>query len=366
MNNGIYKFNEVDITSNTIGGKAKNLAILTQNNFPVPDGFIVSLDAFNDNKLTKEAIATINKLIDKKYKYAVRSSAMVEDSENESWAGQFESYLNVTPDKIIEKINECHNSKKERAISYGKDKDHFDIAVIVQKMVDADYAGVAFSKNPINGKNEIVTEYIKGLGEDLVSGRKDPVQVIIKNNKEVNNVPFDIKLLSKYVKNIVKIYNNKPQDIEYAVSNNKIYILQSRPITTNVKKTDEVIELGLPEELFFWGPSRAEAKYMSDFCAGMELFFEYLNQNKGLPKPPVTLCLFSNHQFVWLNTSNEFMEFTNDMFNYYEKNIDIDEDIKKFNKLKNKGDLVNAFYQTEMAEFALYGAETEIFKTYWI
>ena len=101
---------------------------------------------------------------------------------------------------------------------------------------------------------------------------------------------------------------------------------------------------------------------MSDFFKGIELFFEKLNKEKELPNPPITLCLFSNHQMVWLNRSDEFSKFTKEVFNYYEKNIDIDEDIKKFNEIKNKGDLVKAFYQTEMAEFALYGAETEIYQ----
>lgn len=362
MNNGIYRFNEVDINSNCIGGKARNLAILTQNGFPVPEGFVISTKAFDNNKLSNESISLIQSLIDKGSFYAVRSSAMVEDAENESWAGQFETYLNVNANEIIDKIYECHNSKKDRAISYANGEDVFDIAVVVQKMVKAEYAGVAFSKNPVSGEDEIITEYVKGLGEDLVSGKKDPVQIIINKDLEKDNIPFDIYKLEKYIKKIVEVYNGVPQDIEYAVSNGNIYILQSRPITTTKEKDDEVIELGSPEDLFYWGPSKAESIYMSDFFAGMEDFFDMLNKNKEMPKPPVTLCLFSNHQMVWLNRAESFGNFVKEMFLYYEKNIDIDEDINKWNKLKDKKDLVKAFNQTEFAEFALYGAEGEIFK----
>lgn len=358
MNYGIYKFSEVDINSNNIGGKARNLAILTQNGFPVPDGFVVSTKAFSNNKLNEETINYIESLIDKDSLYAVRSSAMVEDASNESWAGQFESFLNVKPKDIIDKIYECHNSKKERAVSYANGEDVFDIAVIVQKMIDAEYAGVVFSKNPVNGENEIITEYVKGLGEDLVSGKKDPIQAVIKDDTDA---PFDILKLKEYVNKIVKVYNGIPQDIEYAISNNIIYILQSRPITTNIEKEDEVIELGSPEDLFYWGPSKAESIYMSDFFAGMEDFFEMLNSNKDMPKPPVTLCLFSNHQMVWLNRAEVFGNFVKEIFLYYEKNINIDEDYNKWIELKNKKDLVKAFNQTEFAEFALYGAEGEIF-----
>ena len=361
MNNGIYKFNEVDINSNKIGGKARNLAILTQNGFHVPSGFVISTDAFiNNNKLSEESMDYIESLLDKDSEYAVRSSAMVEDAANESWAGQFESYLNVKPEEIIDKIYECHNSKKDRAVSYANGEDVFDIAVVVQKMINAEYAGVVFSKNPVNGEDEIITEYVKGLGEDLVSGKKDPIQVIISDDLEKDNIPFDIMILKEYVNKIISVYNGIPQDIEYAVSEGNIYILQSRPITTNKEKDKEVIELGSPEDLFYWGPSKAESIYMSDFFSGMEEFFDMLNKNEDMPKPPVTLCLFSNHQMVWLNNSEDFGNFVKEIFLYYEKNIDIDEDINKWNELKNK-DLVKAFNKTEFAEFALYGAEGEIF-----
>ncbi len=362
MNNGVYKFKDVDINSKHIGGKAKNLAILTQKGFPVPDGFVVSTKAFKNNELIKESIEEIERLIDKDCLYAVRSSAMVEDAINESWAGQFESYLNVKPKEIIDKIYECYNSKKDRVISYANGEDVFDIAVVVQKMVSAEYAGVAFSKNPVNGKNEIITEYVKGLGEGLVSGKKDPVQIIINDDLKNTNIPFEIKKLKDYILKIVSVYNDVPQDIEYAVSDGKIYILQSRPITTDISNDEKTMELGSPEDLFYWGPSKAESIYMSDFFEGMEKFFDMLNKNYDMPKPPITLCLFSNHQMVWLNRTDVFSNFVKEMFLYYEKNVDVDEDINQWKELKNKKDLVKAFYQTEMAEFALYGAEGEIFE----
>ena len=361
MDYGVYRFNDVDVNSNCIGGKARNLAILTQNGFPVPSGFVVSTKAFKSKELIKEAIEEIERLIDRDSLYAVRSSAMVEDAENESWAGQFESFLNVKSKDIIDKIYECHNSKKERAISYANGEDVFDIAVVVQEMVNAEYAGVAFSKNPVTGENVIVTEYVEGLGEDLVSGRKDPIQITIDTDVNNHSIPFDIIKLKDYVLKIVDIYNNTPQDIEYAVSKNNIYILQSRPITTDVSNDVDTIKLGEIDELFFWGPSKADPKYMSDFFAGIELFFEMLSKDKKLPKPPKTLCLFSNHQMVWLNKAIDFADFCKQMFIYYENNIDIDEDIEKWKQYRDKNDLVSAFYQTEWAEFALYGAETEIF-----
>lgn len=360
MKLGVYLLDQVDITSQMLGGKAKNLAILMQNNFPVPNGFAVTLEAFNGDVLNKNAISQINNLIDKEKTYAVRSSALSEDALNESWAGQFESFLNVSQKDIIEKIVDCHNSKKSRAIAYSNDSEDFQIAVVVQEMLKPDYAGVIFTKNPITGADEMITEYIEGLGEDLVSGRKDPVQIIISKNSDLPNCPFDLESLCTIANKIVETFNGIPQDIEYAVVNGKIYILQSRPITTHNFVEENKQQLGTPEELFFWGPSRAEPKYMSDFHAGIEIFYNKLLKNKNMPQPPVTLILFNDHKVVWLLNENRFSKFTHEMFKYYEANCNIDDDIKHWNDFVDNKDLVSAFLQTEMAEFALYGAETEI------
>lgn len=360
MESGVYLLEQTDITSSVLGGKAKNLSILTQHNFPVPRGFVVTLEAFNGSVLKKDAITKINSLIDKEKLYAVRSSALSEDAENESWAGQFESFLNVSEKDIIEKIVDCHNSKKSRAIAYSNNSQDFQIAVVVQEMLKNDYAGVIFTKNPITGEDEMITEYIEGLGEDLVSGRKDPNQIIISKNSKLADCPFDLKELCAIANKIVDTFNGVPQDIEYGVVDGKIYILQSRPITTDFSMEENKIELGKPEELFFWGPSRAEPKYMSDFHAGIDIFYNKLLKNPNMPQPPITLILFHDHKVVWLLNSNEFSKFTHEMFEYYEANCNIDKDMEEWKKHVNSKDLVSAFLTTEMAEFALYGAETEI------
>ena len=184
--------------------------------------------------------------------------------------------------------------------------------------------------------------------------------VLLLKNSETPETVFDAEKLCNIANTIVDIFEGVPQDIEYAVSNGEIYILQARPITTSTSLSAAKIELGLPEELFFWGPSRAVPKYMSDFFAGIELFYENLLSKPKLPKPPVTLALFYNQKMVWLNRAEEFSRFTHEIFNYYEANGDIDKDIEKWQTFVNNNDLVSAFFETEMCEFALYGAETEI------
>jgi len=363
MKSKVYSLETVDFNFEGLGGKAINLAKLIQNKFQVPTGFVVTLEAFERGELKLSSISEIEKLINIEKLYAVRSSALAEDSNNESWAGQFESFLNVSAREVIEKVTNCHNSKKSRAIAYGGADQKFKIAVVVQEMVKPDYSGVIFTKNPITGADEMVTEFIEGLGEDLVSGRKDPNQIIIQKNIEIcekSKAPFDLKRLYFIANEIVTVFDGVPQDIEYAIVNGEIYILQSRPITTNIEIDEDIIELGLPEELFFWGPSHAKPKYMSDFFAGIEMFFKKLLSQPNLPKPPVTLSLFHDEKMVWLNRSDEFSRFTHEMFNYYEEKGNINEDIEKWKGFVEKGDLVSAFFTTEMCEFALYGAETEI------
>lgn len=95
------------------GGKSANLAKLLQDNLPVPSGFVVGLGAFDENgKLAEQATQKITELTDSSKLYAVRSSALAEDAEGASWAGQFETFLNTSPAEVVAKVEECHNSAK--------------------------------------------------------------------------------------------------------------------------------------------------------------------------------------------------------------------------------------------------------------
>ncbi len=122
-----------------VGGKAAHLAKMLQDGLPVPAGFAVSLDAFNQDGILLESLKPeIERLLDTYKLYAVRSSALAEDTKGASWAGQFESFLDTIPKNVITKIEECHNSAKERARAYAKEQATdavFDIAVVVQEMV---------------------------------------------------------------------------------------------------------------------------------------------------------------------------------------------------------------------------------------
>ena len=289
------------------GGKIKGLFELEEHGFTVPEWFGVSPEIFYDN--IEEDISSFNdkneiiKLTDKfqfgensiqildaaeklgaaEY-YAVRSSARSEDSEKFSFAGQLESFLYVKKEDIEIYIKKVWESMfADHIYEYGKNN-NIDIKyelpfVIVQRMINSESAGVAFSKNPVNGNNEAVISAVYGLGSSLVNGETSGDTYIVslesrdilskqinekeimhvldnKNGSGIINTGTDIEkrnaqvLNDDYIKKIALIVkeaeekSGSPRDIEWGIENGEIYILQSRPVTAlgkNRKKEREII-----------------------------------------------------------------------------------------------------------------------------
>ncbi|MFH1990278.1 MAG: PEP/pyruvate-binding domain-containing protein, partial [Patescibacteria group bacterium] len=174
-----------------------------------------------------------------KTKYvAVRSSATAEDSLSASWAGQLESYLNVTEKNLIKSIEKCRVSiNSPRAVAYRREKKlgnkKISVAVVVQKMIQSKTSGVCFTVNPVTGdRNEMVIEAGPGFGEAIVGGKIIPkTYVIHKKNLKFPHKFIGFGNLYSICLKIEKLFKY-PQDIEWAIAKGKIYILQSRPITT--------------------------------------------------------------------------------------------------------------------------------------
>lgn len=228
----------------------------------ISNQIISILDKCNISDSIQNKIVDNYKLLNSK-EVAVRSSATSEDGKNHAWAGQLETFLNVDESNIIEAVKKCWCSIfSPRALFYRlKNNDVSDIAVavVVQEMVQSEESGIAFSINPAtNNKNEIVIEAVLGLGEAIVSGKVSPDTYIIDKSKStilskeikeqkiklVNNNWITIedgnrqKLgdnkileLENTIKEIENLYGY-PVDVEWGIQNNKIYILQCRPITT--------------------------------------------------------------------------------------------------------------------------------------
>ncbi|TFG01302.1 MAG: phosphoenolpyruvate synthase, partial [Promethearchaeota archaeon] len=204
---------------------------------------------------------------------AVRSSATAEDLPGASFAGQQDTYLGVDRENYLEAVKKCWASLFTARAIYYRENNDFDhmkvgIAVIVQKLIDSEVSGVAFTRHPSSGDDEVIIEAGLGLGEAVVAGNitpdtyeVDPEEWRIKN-KEIKKQSFKIvrdvnetkeidlseeegnkqKLpddkivkLAKICKEIERYYDDQGQDIEWAYSD-KLYIVQSRPITTIKKK----------------------------------------------------------------------------------------------------------------------------------
>ncbi len=203
---------------------------------------------------------------------AVRSSATAEDLPDASFAGQQETFLNMKgEDQVFEAVRKCWASLYgARAIFYrveqGFEHEKVNISVTVQKMVKSEKSGVMFSSHPSTGEPEVIIEAAWGLGESVVSGSVSPDNYVVdRTNKKIQNkfiaskeimivrdektgetvtkkVPADMKeklvlsdeeiLKLAAQAEVLEKHYGIPQDIEWAFENGKMFILQSRPITT--------------------------------------------------------------------------------------------------------------------------------------
>ncbi|MBZ7964566.1 PEP/pyruvate-binding domain-containing protein [Campylobacter sp. 2457A] len=296
------------------GGKGANLAKLTKAGFKVPQGFIISVKAYykfiENNKNVKNLIESFNhtfdyqdldklekqskilrkafleldfdeqflkefdenlKEFDENTAFSVRSSSTMEDLNSAAFAGAHDTFLNIYGrDEILKHIKLCFASLwQSRAILYREEKNFFQneacMAVVVQKMVNADFAGVSFSINPVKNRNdEILINANYGLGESVVSGEfnvdeyslsksdfsllsthiaKKEICIIQdklgtkeeKVSKEKQEIPC---LTEEKLRQIAKLncevenYYAFAQDIEWAIEKNELYLLQARAITT--------------------------------------------------------------------------------------------------------------------------------------
>lgn len=295
-----------------VGGKASNLGEMIKAGLPVPGGFVVLTLAyqgfvkennlqrniskiiekidFNDTAKLEKVFETIqnwfkdskipedikNEIASAYQKLgggavAIRSSATAEDLPGSSFAGQYDTYLNICGiEGICEAVKKCFASLwNTRAMSYRAKQDISDDelshAVVVQKLVNGERAGILFTANPINHRrDQMMINASWGLGEAIVSGEVSPDQWIIEKNtgemtenkistKQVMTVretegtvnvkvPVELQnkpsLSKKDIKNLIEMgcktesYFSSPQDIEWIIAKDKVYLLQSRDITT--------------------------------------------------------------------------------------------------------------------------------------
>jgi rifampicin phosphotransferase len=266
-----------------VGGKGANLGTLVRAGFPVPQGFVVDTRAYVrakevcGGKLPHAIPPEVEIEIRSSYRamgggaVAVRSSATAEDMEGASMAGQYETFLDVEgEEELLAKVQECWASMDAPRIrayleEHGIERSRVAMAVVVQRLVPSEVAGVLFTINPNgNGRamREMLIEASWGLGESVVGGRVQPdvlrleretgrlIEAVIADKKveltagvrEERTVEEARRkqacLGEEEVKRLWELGQHAaahfgvPQDIEWALHEGRLYMLQSRPITT--------------------------------------------------------------------------------------------------------------------------------------
>ena len=295
-----------------VGGKAASLGELTGAGLPVPPGFVVTADTYRTfieetgiteelfeavdvdhedsaalaaaherahelivetplpEEVREEVLVAYDSFDPAEPFVAVRSSATAEDLPDASFAGQQETFLNIQREALLDRVCECWASLfSERAIYYrnrqGFPHDEVDIAVVVQRMVDAEKSGVLFTSHPSTGEPRAIVEAAWGLGEGVVSGTVSPdnyvidreansiVDTVVTDKKTMvirgedgttteESVPDDRRerrvLTEAELGDLIEIgelvenHYDEPQDVEWSMRDGEIFMLQSRPITT--------------------------------------------------------------------------------------------------------------------------------------
>jgi phosphohistidine swiveling domain-containing protein len=215
------------------GHKAATLATLRSLGFDVPDGFVIPAGVLGTRDDIEAALARLGD-----GPVAVRSSGLAEDLPDASFAGQYDTVLNVRgAEAVLDAAAACVRSAHDgRVESYGHAAR--PMAVLVQKMVDADVAGVAFSANPITGKrDEVRVSATRGLGDRLVSGAIDADEWLVTQEKATAIRQPQRSIgpeIAQRVANLARKAERArlaPQDIEWAIAGDRLWLLQSRPIT---------------------------------------------------------------------------------------------------------------------------------------
>lgn len=425
------------------GGKGASLGEMTQAGIPVPPGFVVLSTTFDEFIKEADLIQEIDAILDKvdhkeihtvdsasekiqgliknavmperialeikkQFKelniefVAVRSSATAEDGAENAWAGQLDSFLNTKEDNLLQKVQACWASLfTPRAIFYrfekGLHNTKISVAVVVQKMVNSETAGIAFSIHPITqNNNQLIIEAVYGLGEAVVSGQvtpnsyvvdKEKMEIIDKKISNQNNGLFRVKTggnkwkklfdgqgkvpvlsnnqileLSKIIQRIEKHYGF-PCDIERAFEAGKFYIVQSRPITTIDKNKQREIMVShqsdlLTQDLILGGVQKY-CKF-SDFGLNFDFpFIKYDHSTGDISYPTWQVGIlksldFSDKETIKLiqfleNELREYKKFINKFEKWSKTSANKEKKIKDYFCYSQKAAATIPYFAFEMA-----------------
>ncbi|NKB33332.1 MAG: hypothetical protein GKR91_09560 [Pseudomonadales bacterium] len=356
-----------------VGGKGVSLIHLSQGGFNVPPGYILTVEFFkqwnqqlaasvqwqqmlqtspddlseftkscdrlkafaNTLEFSVEQIEAIQQSVDTNKSYAVRSSSPEEDLADSSFAGLYETLLDVSVDNLLDAVRSCYLSCVDARVFIYKHKlgmafDSPHIAVVVQELVQSDVAGVAFSLNPINNDfDEALINSSFGLGEALVSGEITPDSwTVNKVSHEVikftlgdkgGNQSDKASLNDNQIKSLsqatcrVEEYYQQPMDIEWAFYQDELYFLQARPITTYIPITSEMMTEPGEKRILYMDESLADGITISGPVSTItsnyliyifDILFNHLDNRLTLFLPPKDTLMFSTGVRIYTNVTN--------------------------------------------------------------
>lgn len=229
-----------------LGSKGLNLLRLQRYGFDIPETFVVTTGAYNDQLDSREEVLRflrddLEKFIDRSKAYAVRSSANVEDRPDRSFAGQFETKLDVSgTNDILKAIGAVWDSSiSSTVVDYSRTMDSdelIEMAVLVQEYIKPAYSGVSFSRNPVTGLNESVIEAVEGSGENLVQRGETPFRWVNRAGHfviEPEKSPIDISVLESISRGTREMESKEgyPIDAEWIFDGITLHWVQMREIT---------------------------------------------------------------------------------------------------------------------------------------
>jgi pyruvate,water dikinase len=244
------------------GNKAATLAALRRAGFEVPPGVVVPADALglaDDLPQTMQtALRNVPDLLGPG-PWAVRSSSTAEDTEQASFAGQFETVLGVNVDGLADAVIRVGRSGfSDRVKAYAGDRGPGSMAILIQPMIAADAAGVAFTADPVSGRHRTLIEAVEGLGERLVSGAASPERWSVEEDGSIEAPAGATVLDAEKARAIgdlarrVEEHFGRRQDTEWAIAGGSLWLLQARPITTLPSAEPELIPIPIEVPPGYW------------------------------------------------------------------------------------------------------------------
>lgn len=239
----VYRLGRLPVAEESAGGKARALSRLIRAGLPVPSGLVLLPRAFDGDALTpsaSDALAAELARFPDGQRFAVRSSALAEDSAASSFAGAYESVLDVAAGAVeaaIATVRDSGDSSRVATYSAATGRSSGALAVVVQALIPAEQAGVLFTVDPLTGAlDRMAGSVVEGLGESLVSGSRTGTEFSLARPSGAFSGPDALRpfaaRLHAEAHEIEGCFGGVPQDIEWAVAAGRVWILQARPVTT--------------------------------------------------------------------------------------------------------------------------------------